>query len=109
MPIKTAWATISVTIGFCACSASVGIGPNEISRSDLESQVARQLAAQVHQPVPRVVCPGPLPAQVGASVDCTLTAQGSTISYPVKVVVENIDHGRASFTAQVGTRPTGHG
>ena len=65
-----------------ACSGSVTIGGTpEVSPSTVESQVATQLAAKTSQPLP-VTCPSGLQAKVGASIDCTLTAQGSTTQIP---------------------------
>lgn len=86
-----------------ACSGTVTIGgPPEVSQSTVESQVASQLAAETSQPVPKVTCPGGLQAKVGASIDCTLVAQGSTTQYPVHVTVTSISNGTAHFDAQVG-------
>jgi hypothetical protein len=62
-----------------ACSGTVTVGGNpEVSQSDVESQVATQLAAETSQPLPKITCPSGLQAKVGASIDCTLTAQGAT-------------------------------
>ncbi|HVB93090.1 MAG TPA: DUF4333 domain-containing protein [Acidimicrobiales bacterium] len=89
-----------------ACSASVTIGGTpEVSQSDLESEVATQLAAQNNQPLPKVTCPGGLQGKVGASIDCTLIAQGSTTKLPVHVTVTSIDNGTAHFNAHVGQAP----
>ncbi|HWD53057.1 MAG TPA: DUF4333 domain-containing protein [Acidimicrobiales bacterium] len=89
-----------------ACSGTVTIGGNpEVSQSDVESQVATQLAAETSQPVPKIACPSGLPAKVGASIDCTLTAQGSTAQLPVHVSVTSVKNGTAKFDAQVGQVP----
>lgn len=85
-----------------ACSTSVSVGPSEVAQSDVESQVATQLAAQTSQPLPKVSCPSGLQAKVGSSIDCTLTAQGDTTKYPVHVTVTSIKNGTAQFNAQVG-------
>jgi hypothetical protein len=86
-----------------ACSGSVTIsGTPEVSQSDVESQVASQLAAETSQPLPKITCPSGLQAKVGASIDCTLTAQGSTTTLPVHVSVTSVTNGTAHFSAQVG-------
>ena len=86
-----------------ACSGTVTIsGTPEVSQSDVQTQVAAQLAAETSQPVPKVTCPSGLQAKVGASIDCTLTAQGSTTTLPVHVTVTSVTNGTAHFSAQVG-------
>lgn len=71
-----------VFLGACKASVSIGGGTPQVSKSDVEAQVATQLAASVNQPKPTITCPGPLPARVGASLDCDLVAQGATVKYP---------------------------
>ncbi len=89
-----------------ACSASVTVGgTSQVPQSTVESQVATQLAAETSQPTPKVSCPGGLDAKVGATIDCELTAQGSTVQYPVHVTVTSVTNGTAHFTAQVGQTP----
>jgi hypothetical protein len=98
-----------VMLSACKASVSIGAGSPEVSQSDVEAQVATQLAANVNQPKPTITCPGPLPAKVGASIDCDLVAQGDTVKYPVHVVVDSVTNGTAHFTAQVGQAPIGGG
>lgn len=89
-----------------ACSGSISINSSpEVAQSDVESQVATKLAAQTSQPLPKVSCPSGLPAKVGSSIDCTLTAQGDTTKYPVHVTVTSVKNGTAQFDAQVGQAP----
>lgn len=91
-----------------ACSASVSVGgSDEVSQADIEKQVAVQLATQQNQPEPKITCPGPLKAELGATLDCTLLAQGETAVYPVHVVVTATDDGAGEleFTAKVGEEP----
>lgn len=94
---------LALTAG-CKGSVSIG-GPGSVPKSDVESQVATQLAAQVHQPKPKVTCPGSLPAKVGSTLNCTLVAQGSTNVYPVSVVVTSVNKGHVNFTATVAPTP----
>jgi hypothetical protein len=88
------------------CKASISVGKNEVKKSDVEAQVAAELAAKVKQPTPKVTCPGGLRAKVGASIDCQLVAQGDTASYPVHVVVDTVTNGKVHFTATVGDQPS---
>jgi hypothetical protein len=92
------------TVGLvCACLLPLsGCGKKVVSQSDVETQVAAQLAQQVHQPTPDVKCPDDLEAKVGAKMTCTLTAQGDTTTYPVTVTVSSVDNGVAHFDAEVG-------
>jgi hypothetical protein len=86
-----------------ACSGTVTVGGTpQVAQSDVESQVAAQLAAQTSQPLPKVTCPSGLPAKVGSAIDCTLVAQGSTTQFPVHVTVTSVNNGTAKFDAQVG-------
>ena len=94
-------ATASAVL-FSACSASVSVGTGEVPRATVQTQVARQLAAETLQPTPTVTCPGGLTAKVGASIDCTLTPKGGTTTYPVHVTVNSVTNGTAHFVAQVG-------
>jgi hypothetical protein len=93
-----------------ACSGSVSIGKVEVSQSDAESQVASQLGAlwvQIKQPAPKVSCPGGLEAKVGVAIDCTLTPQGGTTTYPVHVTVTSVNNGTAHFKIKVGLAGAG--
>jgi Domain of unknown function (DUF4333) len=95
-------AVVSAAAVFSACSASVSVGTPEVPQSTVQSQVARQLAAETHQPDPTVSCPGGLKASVGATLDCTLTPKGETTQFPVRVTVTSVKNGTAHFDAQVG-------
>lgn len=98
-------AATGVLVLLSGCGVSVHVGKNEVSRSDVETQVAKELAAKVNQPVPKVTCPGPLKAKVGASLDCDLVAQGDTAVYAVHVVVDSVKNGKVHFNAQVADQP----
>ena len=120
-------AVIIVTVAaggwlIAGCSASVSLGVGETSnpasstgssqastvpKHSVETEVATTLAHKLNQPVPKVVCPGDLTAKVGTVMYCSLTAQGSTTAYPVKVQVDSINGGQVHFNIQVSTTP-GH-
>jgi Domain of unknown function (DUF4333) len=90
------------------CSANVSIGETPaVARHTVETEVATTLARQKHQPVPKVVCPGDLKAKVGTVMYCSLTAQGSTTTYPVKVQVNSTSGTQVHFSIEVSQTP-GH-
>jgi multidrug efflux pump subunit AcrA (membrane-fusion protein) len=90
------------------CSAHVSFGgPSAMSRNAVQTDVATTLARQAHQPVPTVVCPGNLQGKVGTVMYCSLTAQGSTTAYPVRVQVYSTSGSHIYFHVEVSTTP-GH-
>jgi len=94
---------------FAGCHVSVSVGKKEVSKSEVESEVAKELAAKVNQPVPKVTCPSGLSAKVGASIDCDLVAQGDTAVYAVHVVVDTVKNGTVHFNATVADHPKSSG
>lgn len=91
-----------LAIGLAGCS----FGEKEVSEAEIEEQVATQLAAQVTtQPKPDIDCPGPLKAEVGATLDCVLSVQGEPDRYPVKVEVKSVEDDKATFDIEVGNEP----
>jgi hypothetical protein len=105
--VRMVIAAASCAAFLAGCSASITIGHPQVSVATLDHNVAQQLAAIKHQPVPNVSCPKPLDAVVGAKVQCVLTAQGSTTRYAVSVVVNSVSNGTAHFTATVANQPMG--
>jgi len=91
------------------CKVSVHVGNHEVSKADVETEVAKDLAAKVSQPEPKVTCPSGLPAKVGASIDCDLVAQGDTNVYAVHVVVDTVNGGKVHFNATVADQPKSNG
>jgi uncharacterized protein DUF4333 len=89
------------------CSAHVSIGGTTVSRHSVETEVATTLAKQENQPVPKVVCPKDLAGKVGTVMYCSLTAQRSTVVYPVQVRVNSISGTQVHFNIQVSETP-GH-
>lgn len=87
-------------IALAGCS-----GKKEVSASEVEEQAATQLAAQVNAPKPNVDCPGPLKAEVGATLDCVLTAEGDPTRYPVKIEVTSVEDEKVNFSVEVGDSP----
>ena len=104
MPRLRALSTIlaaTAVLTAAGCSSSTG----EVSKPDVENEVATQLAAKVNEPKPTITCPSGLTAKVGATLDCVLVAQGSTTRYNVHVTVTAIHGSRADFDIQVGSSP----
>jgi len=101
--------TVAVGVWLAAgCSASVSIGGTPtVPKHTVETEVATTLARQLNQPVPKVVCPADLTSKVGTVMYCSLTAQGSTITYPVKVTVDSISGTNVHFNIAVSKTP-GH-
>lgn len=48
-----------------------------------------------------------LEAQVGATIECTLTAGDDPTEYPVTVTVSSVDGDSANFDVEVGEEPAG--
>ncbi len=90
------------------CSAHVSIGETStVPRHEVETEVATTLARQENQPVPKVVCPGDLKGKVGTVMYCSLTAQGSDVTYPVRLQVDSTSGTRVHFHIAVSQTP-GH-
>lgn len=82
-------------MGLAAC------GQATVPAADVEQQVATQLEAQVGQAPDSVTCPGDLPAQMGAKLECELTAGGDTL--PVFVTVTAVNGTDVNFDIEVGS------
>jgi ABC-type phosphate transport system substrate-binding protein len=86
--------------GLAAATAACGAGA--ISETELESQVATELAAETGQDEPNIDCPGDLDAEVGATTTCELTVDGDDTVLPVMVEVTSIEDGTANYSVEVG-------
>ncbi|MFC0674992.1 DUF4333 domain-containing protein [Brachybacterium hainanense] len=84
------------TLALAGCSIG---GASAVSQADVEQQVTDTLTQQVGQAPDSVDCPGDLPAEVGASLTCVLSAGGQTID--VAVTVTGVEDGTVSFDVQV--------
>lgn len=83
-----------------------GCGQGAVSRSQLQSDISKQVAAQVHLPAPKVDCPKDLPGKVGASERCVLTdPSAGHPRLPVDVRVDSVNGSRVNFKIQVGRTP----
>jgi Domain of unknown function (DUF4333) len=54
---------------------------------------------------PDVSCPDDLPAEVGAELRCTLTADGDDARYGVTVTVSSVEGETANFDVEVDPEP----
>jgi hypothetical protein len=85
--------------------AGCGSGKRTISRETLDSTISKELAARVHQPAPRIVCPKDLDAKIGAAETCVLTDTATHTKLPVSVRVKTVGDQRATYSIQVGKTP----
>ncbi len=96
---STIIAATTLVLGLAAC------GSNSVPSSDLETVVADQLEAEVGQAPDSVDCPDELPAEVGAEVRCSLTAEETT--FGLTVTVTSIDGDDVLFDIVVDDAPEG--
>jgi Domain of unknown function (DUF4333) len=71
-------------------------------------EVATDVAALLEQEVgvrPEIVCPDPVPAEVGASTRCTLTAGDDPTEYGVTVSVASVEDGEPEYAVEVDREP----
>jgi len=105
---RAALGAVAVALALVGCSAHFSVGGTPaVPRNSVQTEVATVVARQAHQPVPKVVCPGDLKAKIGTVMYCSLTAQGSATTYPVKVQVDSISGTRVHFRIEVSQTP-GH-
>ena len=94
-------------LGVTGCSSSVTVGGTpSVAKSTVQNNVATTLAKQLNQPVPKVVCPGDLAGKVNTVMYCSLTAQGSSVAYPVKVQVTSVSGDQVNYSIQVSKTPS---
>jgi Domain of unknown function (DUF4333) len=92
----------------CSASAHISVGGTPtVPKRTVETEVATTLARQQNQPVPKVVCPAGLKDKIGTIMYCSLTAKGSTATYPVKLRVNSTSGNQAHFNIEVSKTP-GH-
>ncbi|MDV6268375.1 DUF4333 domain-containing protein [Rhodococcus globerulus] len=68
---------VAAALASGACSASVSVGEKQVPADKVAAQMSSQLAATVGRAPDDVTCPEGLDAEVGATVVCTLTDQGT--------------------------------
>lgn len=97
-----------IALGLCAAGLVLGgctvkVQEATISQAEFEQGIADALQQSVGQRPDTVECPGPVPARVGETVRCTLTA-GSTHA-GLTAVITGIQDGKASYHVKVDDHP----
>ncbi|MCL8015840.1 DUF4333 domain-containing protein [Streptomyces sp. AS02] len=89
------------------CSASVNVEKPELKMSaeKLANLVAEKLAATANQPKPDVTCPEDVPAKVGTTTRCKLTADDGT-TLGVTATVSSVEGTKMNFDIQADETPT---
>ncbi|MFI6014991.1 DUF4333 domain-containing protein [Streptomyces sp. NPDC051243] len=99
----------AVAVGalLAGCSASVNVEKTEpkMSAEKLANLVAEKLASTANQPKPDVTCPEDVPAKVGTTTRCTLTADDGT-SLGVTATVSSVEGTKMNFDIQADETPT---
>lgn len=80
--IKSA-ATVFVTL--IACGTLSSCGASAVTASDVEDQIVTQLTDADGNKPDSASCPDDLPAEVGETMECTVTAGDQEIKVEVKV------------------------
>ena len=92
---------MSRSIAIAALAASlvlVGCGQKVVETDELEVQIAQELQAQTGVTPASVDCPADVPAEAGATFNCTVTADdGSTANV---VVTQQDDDGSLSWEVE---------
>lgn len=84
----------AVALGLAACTVTASVPKDQVAQ-----QISDQLTQTVGQRPDSVNCPQDLPATVGSSVRCTLTA--GTDSLGVTATVTSVDGTNVRFNVQV--------
>ena len=74
-----------------------------VDRDAVAEQISTQLTEQVGTEPDSVECPGDLDAEVGATMTCVLTDEGT--SYDVEVTVTSVEGDNVAFDIQVADQP----
>lgn len=85
-------------LALSACSESV-------PAADLEARVAERITHLTQVEDPQVTCPGDLPAEVDATIQCHFN-DGERV-LPVDVTVTGTDGDDVTFDVEVGPNPIG--
>jgi hypothetical protein len=86
-----------VSLGLTGCSDTI---PGEVLAADAEERLERRVGVR-----PDIVCPEEVPAEVGSTTRCVLTAGGDPTEYGVTVTVEGIEDGDVIVGVRVDKEP----
>jgi hypothetical protein len=91
-----ALATAALAVLFAAgCSSGTG----SVDKEEVARKISAGLEQEVGQKPDDVTCPENLPAEVGATIRCELTAGSDTLG--VTVTTTSVEGGKASFDFKV--------
>ncbi len=85
-------AAAGLMAGVGACSCSVGSSSHAVSKSDVAQQITSKLTDGAGNKPDSVICPGDLPANVGAQLNCTMKVKDQTFNVNVTVTSVNGSH-----------------
>lgn len=80
------------------CAASIGSSTPTVEEADLERSVTRTLADQLGQ-VDNVDCPDDLSGEVGATLECSMTADG--VNRTMTVTVTSVEGETVNYDIEV--------
>ena len=98
----TALAGLAGTFAVVALLGACSSTPT-LSKSEVETQAAAALTAQVGQQSPPITCPSDLEAKVGATMVCSTQLDSAT--YDVTVTITAVEGTNASFDVKVADKP----
>ena len=75
-----------------ACSCSIGSSSHAVSKSDVARQITSKLTDAAGNKPDSVTCPGDLPANVGAQLNCEMKDKNQTFNVNVTVTSVNGSH-----------------
>lgn len=98
MPVATSSSLRRIVAVWCAGGLSIAVlagCSKTVDKGDVADQISTQLSSQVGTTPDSVSCPDDLKAEVGATMTCTLTADGT--DYEVGVNVTSVDGDNVAF------------
>jgi hypothetical protein len=88
----------SAVLVLAACGAGT-VPPDEVA-DDVATLLEQEVGVR-----PQIVCPDELPAEVGATTRCTLTAGDDPTAYGVTVTVAAVDGDEPEYSVEVDREP----
>ena len=80
---------LAAAIALGACSFSASVGEGAVEAGEVEAQASQQFSEQF--PVDSVDCPEDLPAEVDATITCTLVSEGKEFEMTATTTTVNDD------------------
>lgn len=96
--LAAAGGAVALTALLAGCSAG------SVSAEDAAELAEDQLEQQVGDR-PDITCPEDLPAEVDATIECELTAEGLDGTYGVTLTVTSVEDSTVNFDIQVAEEP----